>query len=161
MKKAYAGRLLITSISLFVCSLCHLVWKQVMGVSILIEKIGSVGADDFKVSSVSSWLQLITDNSRAASVHSLTLNMLIPLEIVCALTGCICSIARFAGKNPRKMNIIPALLGILISVTGIASFVSLVLSGKAEAMALVLMFFTLAAIPALFLAVSVKFFGER
>ena len=161
MIKKYAGRLLLTSIALFVCSLCHLVWKQIYKFSEILEKVGSVGRDNFSVTEIIDWLGLLSSGSQSASMHKLSLSVIVPLEILCGVVGIIFAAARFTKRDFGMFNIIPVIFGAAISLVGAVSFVLLAVSGKAVLMTLFLLLLTLVVIPVLYLVIAVKFFLRK
>ena len=161
MIKKYAGRLLITSISLFVCSLCHLVWKQVLKFSEILDKVGSVGKDNFNINDIYDWLGLLSSQSQSASIHKLSLGIVVPLELICGVIGIRFAAERFTKHDWGMFNIIPIIFGAAISLIGAVSFVLLAVSGKAVIMTLLLLALTLVAIPVMYLVIAVKFFLRK
>lgn len=158
MTNRYAGRLLISSVAMILCGLCHWVWKYVMSLTNLFGKLQSIGNEGFVYSSAGSWLQLLRSGSQAGAAHRATLYIIVPLQIICGIVGILFSAARFAKRDFGNFNIIPFVFGFMMCLVGAASLVLLLVSSAAALPAKICLCVTLAAVPAAFAVCSVNFY---
>lgn len=158
MVKRYAGRMLVLSVAIIFCGLCNWIWKKVLSLSHLLDKIQDIGEDGFVYNSAESWLGLLSSGSQTALAHKVTLYIIILLQIICGITGIIFAVVRFAKRDLGKANIIPFVLGVIMCIVGAVSLVLLFVSSAAAVLTEVFLCITLFIVPVIFTVYSHKFY---
>ncbi len=155
-KVRYGVRLLLTSLSMLLCSLIHFVWEKLLQLTEFLGKIKSIGDDDFEILSLSSWGDLFESGSKAAEMHVSSFSVIIPFSIICGLLGVIYAIIRCTKHDLVVFNAVLVVFGAVISFLGMISFALLAVSGEAVLFALIMLALTLVAVPFLFFVVAIK-----
>jgi len=153
-KNDYLPQLIVTSVMMIICGLWHMLWRILSAFTSIADKVQGFSSESFIYNELSSYIEILGGGSSMATVHSLLLKIVVPLQIACGIAGII--IAAVSKMNINIIRIIPFLLGLAMCLIGASAALTAVVSGVVPVYICVFLTFTLFVVPLLYEVFAVK-----
>lgn len=115
--KNYEVALMVNSAMLILCGLWNLLWKFMRNAYKIMSSLQDVTSQDFDYTNVSDWTGLLGTGSTMGSIHSISANLALYLQLIAGTVGLI-----YAGiiisKHIPKFSSLPFVLGVIIDIVG-------------------------------------------
>ena len=165
----YTARVIISSIALIICGLLNFVLILIRKAVGIIGTVSDIAQSNVDYSEVGTWTGFLSKINDVIAVFNLSVNVLTIVQIIAGIVGIIIAVGANKKKYIEKeysnwverFIFAPFVCGIIVSVLGGISYLSLIMSKSSSTFFYIVMFVTVLAVPIIYTVFSYRFVNFR